>query len=574
MITHNNEALYRELFDLAEERLNETFGMKNSESGPVEINDLETYFHHLRDLVYGPNDEAAGNKQLLEEGYIFLKLPSVEEEGHFIIDANKRKIDTSNFNAVLSVEGDEIAEIVFFEIDRFFDATDLNQMDIAIQWSTKINGVSVEDYTPAFIKYIDPKTDKLIFGWPITSEVTASAGAISFSVRFYKKDPVNSGKLLYSFTTLPAVMNIGASLQVDIANLVADDPTNTILNRLMNSPLDGVEDVSTPWFVFSNATDNLDAITSPVELYALAAKTNGSLTYQWFYNNEPLSDVWVSAADQNYYVNVTNFIPDIATYYYLKNDQYTAIPIINAEKFAEYLTTYSNLYVNCAVYELNADTVQAGTYHVDCRNLYNGDVTYASGSVVGEDLSKLPKWIVQGPAEIIIDTAVWPAELAFGQSLEATVTSGIETSTKYEWIYRIENNEDTEGTVIENVTGISYIPDKEGYYQLKMSNTKNKVTTEAKTPLCLVLDEIADFTVNTVRNNDGSYTASLSRDLGFGESVNYIWKTSGENPIVLSEEATYIPAAIGTGCYVFATINKGLTLGLSKEVRSGAIITE
>ena len=107
-----------------------------------------------------------------------------------------------------------------------------------------------------------------------------------------------------------------------------------------------------------------------------------------------------------------------------------------------------------------------------------------------------------------------------------------------------------------------------------MSNTKNKVTTEAKTPLCLVLDEIADFTVNTVRNDDGSYTASLSRDLGFGESVNYIWKTSGENPIVLSEEATYVPAAIGTGCYVFATINKGLTLGLSKEVRSGAIITE
>ena len=547
--------------------------MKNSESGPIEINDLETYFHHLRDLVYGPNDEAAGNKQLLEEGYIFLKLPDVEEEGHFIIKANERKIDTSKFNAILSVQGDEIAEIVFFEIDRFFDATDLNQMDIAIQWSTKINGVNVEDYTPAFIKYIDPKTDKLIFGWPITSEVTASAGAISFSVRFYKKDPVNSGKLLYSFTTLPATMNIGASLQVDIANIVADDPTNTILNRLMNSPLDGVEDASTPWFVFSNATEDLDAITAPVELYALAAKTNGSLTYQWFYNNEPLSDTWVSAADQKYYVNVTEFIPDITTYYYLKSNQYTAVPIINAEKFAEYLATYTNLYVNCTMYELNADTVQAGTYHVDCRNLYNGSVTYASGSDVGEDLSKLPKWIVQGPTEIVINTAVWPMELAFGQPLEATAISGIEASTQYEWIYKTENNED-EGVVIENASGLSYTPDKEGYYQLKVSNTKNKVTTDAKTPLCLVLDEIADFSVNTTRNEDGSWTASLSRELGYGETVSYAWRlaSSGAASNPVSTEAIFMPASADT-YFVYATITKGTTLNYSLEKKSSSVWT-
>lgn len=549
--------------------------MKNSESGPVEINDLETYFHHLRDLVYGPNDEAAGNKQLLEEGYIFLKLPSVEEEGHFIIDANKRKIDTSNFNAVLSVQGDEIAEIVFFEIDRFFDATDLNQMDIAIQWSTKINGKNVEDYTPAFIKYIDPKTDKLIFGWPITSEVTVSAGAISFSVRFYKKDPLNNGKLLYSFTTLPAVMNIGESLQVDIANLVADDPTNTILSRLMNSPLGGIEDVTAPWFVFSNATEDLDAITAPVKLYALAAKTNGSLTYQWFYNNEPLSDVWVSAADQKYYVSITEFIPDITTYYYLKNNQYVAIPIISAEKFAEYLTTYTNLYVNCTVYELNADTVQAGTYHVDCRNLYNGNATYASGSVVGENLSELPKWIVQGPSEIVIDATMWPIELALGQSLEATVTSGVETSTVYNWIYRTENDEAAQGTVIENATGLSYIPDKEGYYQLKLSNTKNKVTVNATTPLCLVLGEIADFAVITTQNEDGSWTASLNRELGYGETVSYAWRlaSGGNTSNPVSTEATFVPASADT-YFAYATITKGTTLNYSPvEKKSGSVWT-
>ena len=547
--------------------------MKNSDSGPVEINDLETYFHHLRDLVYGPNDEAANNKQLLEEGYIFLKLPSVEEEGHFIIDANSRKIDTSNFNAILSVQGDEIAEIVFFEIDRFFDATDLNQMDIAIQWSTKIDKKIVEDYTPAFIKYVDPKTEKLIFGWPITSEVTAAAGAINFSVRFYKKDPVNNGKLLYSFTTLPATMNIGASLQVDIANIIADDPTYTILNRLINSPLDGVEvEASTPVFVFSNASEDLGEISSTIELYALATKTNGSLTYRWFYNNKPLFDNWISAADQKYYVSIEEFIPNINTYYYLKDSQYTPILITSQQKFAEQLSIYTDLYVNCTVYRLDPSEAQAGTYHVDCRNLYNNKVTYASGSVLGNDISKLPKWIIPGPAEIIINTALWPAELELGEILEATVISGLDSSTSYEWTYQTSENSIKDP--IEDISSVSYTPDKEGYYQLKISNTKNKVTTNATTPLCLVLDEIADFTVDYIRNDDGSYTASLSRDLGVGEKVSYIWKTSGENPNILAEGNTYTPDTIGQGCYVYATITKGLTLGLSKEVRSGAIITE
>lgn len=547
--------------------------MKNDDGSAIVINDLETYFHHLRDLVYGPNDEAAGNKQLLEEGYIFLKLPSVEEESHFEINANTRKIDTSKFDAILSVQGDEIAEIVFFEIDRFFDATDLNQMDIAIQWSTKINGAVVEDYTPAFIKYIDPKTDRLIFGWPITSEVTASSGAISFSVRFYKKDPLDNTKLLYSFTTLPATMNIGASLQVDIANMIADDPTQTILSRLMNSPLDGIEDASTPWFVFSNATNDLDTTNLPVDLYAVAAKTNGSLTYRWYYNNEPITADWVSAADSKYYKSVNTFIPDITTYYYLKSNQYTPIPIVNAEKFNEYLSTHSELYVNCSVYTLTEELLKAGTYHVDCRNLYNGSVTYASGETSGEDLSKLPKWIVQGPEEILINTELWPVELLYGQALEVTVTSGLGASTVYNWT---RQNSIDDNAVKETVatTGLSYNPDQEGYYQLTLTNTKNKVSTNTSTPLCLVLEEIADFKVNTTRNDDGSYTASLDRELGIGESVSYVWKTSSpENPVILSEDATYVPAELGTGCYAYGTIVKGTVLNLTKEVRSDGVLT-
>lgn len=107
MITSYSAGLYDALFKKAEERLNNVFNMN------VTIDDLETYFYHLRDLVYGPEDAPATEEQI-KEGYIFLKLPAVEQEGHFIIDANTRKIDTSGFKGLLSVQGDEIAEIVFF----------------------------------------------------------------------------------------------------------------------------------------------------------------------------------------------------------------------------------------------------------------------------------------------------------------------------------------------------------------------------------------------------------------------------------------------------------------------------
>lgn len=569
MITHNNEALYRELFDLAQERLNETFGMKNREEGPIVINDLETYFQHLRDLVYGPNNEAENDKDLLEQGYIFLKLPSVEEEAHFVIDANSRKIDTKKFNAVLSVQGDEIAEIVFFEIDRFFDATDLNQMDIAIQWSYMEKGASTPTtgYTPAFIKYIEPKEDKLIFGWPITSEVTAHAGALTFSVRFYKVDPLNPKELLYSFTTLNETMNIGSSLQVDVANTMPDDPVSTILSRLTNSSLEGVENVTMPWFVFDNTNTygEIANITDPIQLYALATKTNGSLTYQWLYNGEPITGDWISAADQEFYVEVNEKIDEITTYYYYSGSKYHPVPAVSAEKFRELKAQYTNLYVNCIVYELNADNVQAGDYQVDCRNYYNADTAFASGKEQGSDLTKLPKWTVQGPAIIVIQDDSWPIELALGNALTPSIVSGVDASTKYKWTYKA--NENAVESAIADATVNSYIPTQEGYYKLEMKNIMNRVEEVTETPYCLILDDIADFTVEVINRDDNSMQAVLSRELGIGETVTYSWvEASTKNPLIPEEDGSvYIPQASFTTVIVTATITKGSALNMEKS---------
>ena len=133
MITKYASAIqdYDKLFDKSNARLTE-LGVTDAKIG-----DLQSYFSHLRDLVYGPNDVLNTGKPediiKIEAGYEFLKLPL--DEPHLIINANQRTINTKPFTdagGVLSVQGDEISEIVFFEVDRYFDSTDLSQMQIAI----------------------------------------------------------------------------------------------------------------------------------------------------------------------------------------------------------------------------------------------------------------------------------------------------------------------------------------------------------------------------------------------------------------------------------------------------------
>ena len=81
----------------------------------------------------------------------------------------------------VSVQGDEIAEVLYFSIDRYFDTTDLatTDMHIVIQWETKDrSGLSAN-----FGKDVESVPGKILFGWPISSELTGAAGSIKFLQR-------------------------------------------------------------------------------------------------------------------------------------------------------------------------------------------------------------------------------------------------------------------------------------------------------------------------------------------------------------------------------------------------------
>ena len=67
---------------------------------------------------------------------VFTRLPL--DEPYFEIKANTRAItipDEFKKNGI-AVQGDDLAEVVYFMIDRYFDAVDLNNTDIYIEWET------------------------------------------------------------------------------------------------------------------------------------------------------------------------------------------------------------------------------------------------------------------------------------------------------------------------------------------------------------------------------------------------------------------------------------------------------
>jgi hypothetical protein len=54
-------------------------------------------------------------------------------EGYFSINADTRDIEFPEaFKQGVSVQGDDIAEIIYFKIDRYFDAIDLAKKQIVI----------------------------------------------------------------------------------------------------------------------------------------------------------------------------------------------------------------------------------------------------------------------------------------------------------------------------------------------------------------------------------------------------------------------------------------------------------
>ena len=89
------------------------------------------------------------------------------DEETFDIDANSRTITVPpSFKHGVGVKGDQVAEIIYFKIDRYFDATDLNTQNIYIEWE---NAKGEQGLSKEYVRDITTDPDHIIFGWPLAS---------------------------------------------------------------------------------------------------------------------------------------------------------------------------------------------------------------------------------------------------------------------------------------------------------------------------------------------------------------------------------------------------------------------
>jgi len=235
------------------------------------------------------------------------------DEEYFEIDANTRTISIPTLfkKYGVGVDGDHLAEMLVFKIDRYFDYQDLYNTKIAINWNVKLNGSREYYYKEtrsekAFAPNDVLEPEYVVFGFPITSEMAIGRGVLDFSVSFYSEAPselAGEGQLLdYALNTLVVSVNINAGLSLEDPTKV-NDSSAALRRRIQNSSYvpDGVSIPSMPeWrtgdvdrttnklgglFYYADFPMNEDGSepeTLRLQAQAYSAGHIGAMNYTWF----------------------------------------------------------------------------------------------------------------------------------------------------------------------------------------------------------------------------------------------------------------------------------------------------
>lgn len=252
------------------------------------ITTLEEYFNWLPDLKSEEVVDADGNKSMQPTKYTVLPL----DEEPFVINANTRAINIPpDFKKNgIAVQGDDLAEVVYFKVDRYFDAMDLNNCEIYIQWEAPKNaeGKIEKGISDIYIKDIESEHGKIIFGWAISEIITNASGNLKFSVKFLQRN--NDKKIVYSLNTLTAQVAIQPSIGIDLRkeDYKPDNANGRLLDRIQESEVVGGAQADTPYFI-----ENIEVLEDGYDIepnhydgtYTLSAiaraDDTGAISYVW-----------------------------------------------------------------------------------------------------------------------------------------------------------------------------------------------------------------------------------------------------------------------------------------------------
>lgn len=504
------------------------------------IRTIEKYFYYLPKLVeLGGANSSDPYTVLHSEGrrYTMLPMPvsSAEEargvigERLFEINTNTRAIDIPvDFarNGV-SVQGDELAEILYFSIDRFYDAMDLDTADIYIQW-TKQNGDS--GVSIPWVVDIESTPNKIIFGWALSSTITELAGPLKFAVRFYQWADDAHTKLAYSLSTLTHTIQIKQALDFTLGSndyLSEIGIDDVIVSRIKNSKTNVTdnEDAAMPVYVFNmkelaellehtgyahydeetktayidlmDENDGVEGLTQDLMVQAKSVDS-GTISYTWsFIDIENNADIPGNAgedSDKSHSTKSIVFIPTKDTevkdkVYYQKVENGGVIayePFDVAGLEAGKTPALAGLFEKFSVLTVN----KVGTYYATASN--RKAQTNASSLESDRVVVPMPSM------PYLVEEDGVKSDLNSGYILETnpekdrTVTLAVTADNAetngthvgvltYEWFMKNDLNDDfvpVEGAPNANSLTLTFDADKadkevEGYYKVRITNSKN-----------------------------------------------------------------------------------------------------
>lgn len=519
------------------------------------ISTLEEYFHYIVEL------------QAIHNRYTILPL----DEDFFFIDANTRLIEVpkSFRDAGIAVQGDEVAEILYFKINRYFDMDDLATKDILIQWRAPANaeGKRQEGLSKPWVVDIVSEPGYIIFGWPLSSELTANPGKIDFAVRFYTHNE-DEDKIVYSLSTLTASAEIKEGLNYDLETILLDgagivDASDLIINRLVSSELDGdsAPEAAKPEIIdnFINCYDYEEIVdeegkiyyniylTNPTtgeELngnYTVQAITNdtGNISYTWIKRdteNEIVQDA-LAAGTGIRFIEVDDTETDLNKVYYQKQAQdiYT---IFNFSD--EYPDLKAAADAGIQLYE-RVSTVIMNASGVHVLGSYQARVTNRLGRKTERAYSNIA--LVQGPNAPVISKDL--NEFVNGvldvdtNSINLKAEVNVDEHAYTQYLFQKENNGDYETIVTlttpeYTVIGGAYGSenDGDGLYRVIVESKLNSVIEAVEGKVLRVTHAASPVSISVSDSNlpDGGY--NINSAISVTATVNENEKRTADDNII------------------------------------------
>lgn len=573
MITYidsKNQEQYNKLFAAAQEDL-KSIG-KNAT-----IDSLESYFTYIEELS-GMNKEG-----FTHYGRKYTILPIQEE--YFEIDANSRSITVPEVfrKNGLGVQGDNTAETIYFRINRYYDAMDLNTTDIYIQWE---NSDGEPGFSKEWVRDIYTYDDYLVFGWVLGDTMINKPGTIKFSVRFIKTKGEGDQKVVqYSLSTLTAQALVNPGLDFDINTVVYRDDLNALLaSNFENTTTKTDSEIQKFAFVYdfnnliteNNVEDNIilaDLVDDKIEFLISAYADKGTLKYNMYKQLNDTLDVANDTLISNMEIVAktakdTLYSADKA-YYVLSEGKYERISAIPGLEEGATITSdsYYELYGR---YEL---TLEDKTEGMPLTGLYYGTaiVEMADGSETSPRVT-IHKVKLLPPTATVVKNA----DQVTGYATEGEIAPEFDAVENNILTYHWQKKADGEfGTDI--ATSTSYRPTEQAEYKFFVTSTRNGDSVDSNEHLYYVTTPPAEDDIAIeIPNKETSIGATFRARVKYAPpvqlegtkySVSFMWKDedgneygSGTTAFDNGEYVNNTPAAkaiIGKNyyCTVTATYN-------------------